>query len=190
MLEPYVMKPSIRPPLFRLYRESVAYQDNVALKNISLQIDWGEKVAFIGPSGAGKTTLLRTLYERAANDAAFVHQHYALVPQLSVFHNVYIGRLDGQQQRVAVARAVYRGEDILFADEPVSSVDPHQADMVLQLIVQNAETVVLSLHAVGFALKFAERIIGLRNGEIQFDLPVEKVTQAMLSELYQNADEG
>ena len=234
MLEPYVMKPSIRPPLFRLYRESVAYQDNVALKNISLQIDWGEKVAFIGPSGAGKTTLLRTLYKRAANGAAFVHQHYALVPQLSVFHNVYIGRLDGhstvfnllnllkpqkkilleilpilralgieeksfekvgtlsggQQQRVAVARAVYRGEDILFADEPVSSVDPHQADMVLQLIVQNAETVVLSLHAVGFALKFAERIIGLRNGEIQFDLPVEKVTQAMLSELYQNADEG
>jgi ABC-type phosphate/phosphonate transport system ATPase subunit len=39
-------------------------------------------------------------------------------------------------------------------------------------------------------LKFAERIIGLRNGEIQFDLPVEKVTQAMLRELYQNADEG
>jgi phosphonate transport system ATP-binding protein len=62
--------------------------------------------------------------------------------------------------------------------------------MVLQLIVQDAETVVLSLHAVGFALKFAERIIGLRNGEIQFDLPVEKVTQAMLRELYQNADEG
>jgi phosphonate transport system ATP-binding protein len=76
--------------MFHLSGESVAYENNIALKNITLDIERGEKVALIGPSGAGKTTLLRTLYERAANQSAFVHQHYALVPQLSVFHNTYI----------------------------------------------------------------------------------------------------
>ena len=224
------MKSSPGNPLFSLVAESVAYQDTVALKNITLQIDRGEKVALVGPSGAGKTTLLRTLYESVAGQPSFVHQHYFLVPQLSAFHNVYIGRLDrnstaynllnlikpqkkamqgiipilqqlgmeektfdkagtlsgGQQQRVAVARAIYRGEDILLADEPVSSVDPHQAGTVMELIMQNAETVVVSLHAVEFALKFAQRMVGLRGGEVQFDLPAAEVTQMMLAELYRN----
>ena len=228
MLEPYVMKPSIRPPLFRLYRESVAYQDNVALKNISLQIDWGEKVAFIGPSGAGKTTLLRTLYERAANDAAFVHQHYALVPQLSVFHNVYIGRLDqhstthnllnllrpqkvalshitpifraigmeekmfarvstlsgGQQQRVAVGRAIYRRSSIILGDEPVSAIDPHQADGLLELVKSSADTVILAMHDVQLALAAFPHVIGLREGRVFLDLPSEEVGEDTLADLY------
>ena len=228
------MSSSTDTKLFRLVGENVAYQKNVALKNITLQIGRGEKVALIGPSGAGKTTLLRTLYERVAYRSAFVHQHYALVPQLSVFHNVYIGRLDqhstaynllnlikpqkkveqeilpilralgmeektfekvgtlsgGQQQRVAVARAMYRGENIFLADEPISSVDQHQAGTVMELIMQSAETVVLSLHAVDFALKFARRIIGLRDGEVHFDLPAEKVSQAMLRELYESESVG
>ena len=215
--------------MFHLSGESVAYENNIALKKITLDIGRGEKVALIGPSGAGKTTLLRTLYERAANQSAFVHQHYALVPQLSVFHNTYIGRLDrhstwynilnllkprkqilkdvvpvlqalgledktfekvgalsgGQQQRVAVGRALYRGESILLADEPVSSVDPHQADAVMELIIQT-ETVIMSLHAVDVALKFAERILGLREGQLLFDLPAAQVTPTMLQELYQN----
>ncbi len=228
------MKPSTESALFTLDEESVAYENNVALKGVSLQIHRGEKVALIGPSGAGKTTLLRTLYERVAGRSSFVHQHYALVPQLSAYHNVFIGRLDqhsttlnllnlikpqekildeivpilsklgmeekifervgalsgGQQQRVAVARAMYRGEDILLADEPISSVDPHQAMTVMELIMQSAETIVLSLHAVDFALKFAKRIIGMRDGEIQFDLPAERISQAMLSELYESESVG
>lgn len=215
--------------MFHLSGESVAYESQIALKNITLDIERGEKVALIGPSGAGKTTLLRTLYERAANQSAFVHQHYALVPQLSVYHNTYIGRLDrhstwynvlnllkpqkpilkdvlpvlqalgledktfekvgalsgGQQQRVAVARAMYRGESILLADEPVSSIDPHQADAVMELIMQT-ETVIMSLHAVEVALKFAERIIGLREGQFLFDLPTAQVTPTLLRALYQN----
>ncbi len=225
-----MMHTSTMTSLFNLQRESVAYESTVALQHITLQIDRGEKVALIGPSGAGKTTLLRTLYDRVADRSAFVHQHYALVSSLSVFHNVYIGRLDrhstftnilnlvkprqtvledilpilralgmadktfekvgalsgGQQQRVAVARAMYRAEDILLADEPVSSVDPHQAGTVMELIMKNADTVVVSLHAVAFALQFAERIIGLREGQLQFDLPAKDVTQTILQELYQN----
>ena len=85
---------------------------------------------------------------------------------------------------------MYRGEDILLADEPISSVDPHQATTVMELIMQSAETIVLSLHAVDFALKFAKRIIGLRDGEVQFDLPTERVSPTMLSELYESESVG
>ena len=88
------MKPSPSTELFNLAAESVAYENTVVLKNISLQIDRGEKVALVGPSGAGKTTLLRRLYNSVADQSAYVDQHYALVPQLSAFHNIYTGRLD------------------------------------------------------------------------------------------------
>ena len=225
------MKSDTNSPLFYLNQENVSYKDTVVLKNVTLEINQGERVGLIGPSGAGKTTLLRMLYQKVSDQSAFVHQHYALVPQLSAFHNVYIGRLDrnstlqnlinlvyprekvrqeiipildslgieeksfvrvsalsgGEKQRVAVARAIYRQKSILLADDPVASVDPHQAGAVLELINQVAETVVMSLHAVELALKYAERIIGLHNGEIQFDLSAEEVTPIMLKELYQKS---
>ena len=73
--------------MFELDNISVSYKDTLALKDISIRINEGEKVAFIGPSGSGKTTLLYTLYELEKQHSAFVHQNYALVPQLSVFHN-------------------------------------------------------------------------------------------------------
>ncbi len=215
--------------MFELDQANIAYGNQVALRNISLRIEAGEHVAFIGPSGAGKTTLLKTLYEQRPQDASFVHQHYALVPQLSAFHNVYMGRLDhysvwknlhnlmwprkdtkaeivplldelglatfafkrvgtlsgGQQQRTAIARAMYRASNVMFADEPVSSVDPHQAGMVLELIMKRQQTVILSLHAVELALEFAQRIVGLRLGAVAFDLPAKQVSPSHLAQLYQ-----
>ena len=80
--------------LFNLVRVDVSYAEHTALHDISVTIGEGERVALIGPSGAGKTTLLNKLYTMQADKCAFVHQHYALVPQLSVFHNIYMGQLD------------------------------------------------------------------------------------------------
>ncbi|WP_136808704.1 phosphonate ABC transporter ATP-binding protein [Desulfosediminicola flagellatus] len=80
--------------LLSLVGEDISYTDFVALKGITLSIAEGEKVALIGQSGAGKTTLLRRLYQLQPELCSFIHQHHALVPQLSVFHNIYIGRLD------------------------------------------------------------------------------------------------
>ena len=79
---------------FVLQDLSIAYEGVPALQDICLRIDMGEKVVLIGPSGAGKSTLLRHLQELSRHDSALIHQDYALVPQLSAFHNIYAGRLD------------------------------------------------------------------------------------------------
>ena len=78
---------------FELHDVSVSYEGRRALSNISLRIAHGERVALVGRSGAGKSTLLRLLFERARSEAALVPQEYGLVKALSVFHNVYMGRL-------------------------------------------------------------------------------------------------
>ena len=80
--------------MYDLENLSVAYEETPVLAGLSLRIDAGEKVVVIGPSGVGKTTLLKKLYELRQEQCAFIHQDYALVPQLSAFHNVYAGRLD------------------------------------------------------------------------------------------------
>ena len=80
--------------MYDLDNLSVAYEDAPVLQDICLQIRAGEKVVIIGPSGVGKSTLLKKLYELRQRESALIHQDYALVPQLSAFHNVYIGRLD------------------------------------------------------------------------------------------------
>ena len=80
--------------MFHLDNISVSYNDTPVLHNITLKIEEGEQVVLVGPSGAGKTTLLRKLYKIHKQRSAFIHQDYALVPQLSTFHNIYIGQLD------------------------------------------------------------------------------------------------
>ncbi len=215
--------------MYHLKDFSAKYGALPVLQGINLTIEKGEKVALIGPSGAGKTTLLRKLYELKPDLSSLVHQHHALVDTLSVFHNIYAGRLDkrptctnllnlvkpqksevthvldllqklgmeekifektgalsgGQRQRVAVARALYRNSPVLLGDEPVSSIDPHQAEVVLELLRKSFETVVLSLHTVHLSLKAFSRILGLKEGRILFDLPGGDVDDQRLQDLYQ-----
>ena len=94
----------------------------------------------------------------------------------------------GQLQRVGVARVLYQGPDLLLADEPVSAMDPVLADLTVNQLQTEATkrgvTLVASLHAVDVALRWFPRVIGLRAGEIAFDLPSGKVTDRVLRELY------
>ena len=79
--------------LFSLRGASLGYDGKPVLHDVSLIIEAGERVALVGPSGAGKSTLLSALYQQQKTRTALVPQDGALVKQLSVFHNVYIGRL-------------------------------------------------------------------------------------------------
>jgi phosphonate transport system ATP-binding protein len=82
------------PVAFDLRSVSVGYDGRPALRDIDLTIERGECVALMGRSGAGKSTLLGYLYDQRPGMIALVPQASALVKTLSVFHNVYMGRLD------------------------------------------------------------------------------------------------
>lgn len=94
----------------------------------------------------------------------------------------------GQLQRVGVARVLYQRPDLILTDEPVSAVDPALSDRVVGELNREAGargvTLVASLHAVDLALRWFPRVLGIRAGEIQFDLPPVRVSDAMLRDLY------
>lgn len=80
-------------PIVELRDESAGYSGMAVLRGLNLRIEPGERVALVGESGAGKSTLLRLIYERCGDAAALVPQDLGLVQALTVFHNVYMGRL-------------------------------------------------------------------------------------------------
>ncbi|MEN2394329.1 phosphonate ABC transporter ATP-binding protein [Pseudomonas halotolerans] len=96
----------------------------------------------------------------------------------------------GQLQRVGIARVLYQAPEVLLADEPVSAMDPVLAEHTLSVLCRHARehnvTLVASLHAVDLALAHFSRIIGLRDGQILFDLPTEAVDRERLDKLYAN----
>ena len=78
----------------------------------------------------------------------------------------------GQQQRVAVARAMYSGAELILADEPVASVDPATAALILDLfrsLNKQGKTVLLSLHQIDSALKYCSRILAFDRGTLAFN---------------------
>ena len=217
------------PPLMELDKATVKYNGQAALTDITLSIHKGEKIALIGQSGAGKSTLLQLLYEQNKSDAAIVPQELGLVRSLSVFHNIFMGRLHlnstwynlinlikplkveidqirpiveklrledklfapagelsgGQQQRTAVGRALHKNSNLFFGDEPVSAVDEHQSHAVMQSIVDNHETVVLSMHDIKLAIEYSDRVIGLKQRRMVMDESSNGMKASDLAGIYQ-----
>jgi phosphonate transport system ATP-binding protein len=111
--------------------------------------------------------------------------------QVGILEKAYI-RADqlsgGQQQRVALARTIAQNPSIILADEPVASLDPITANQVMKDFEKiNKElniTVVANMHHVDMALKYARRVIGIREGEVVYDGPSENVTQELLRDVY------
>ena len=92
----------------------------------------------------------------------------------------------GQQQRVALARVLVQDPQIVLADEPVASVDPARSHEIMKLLseVGTGRTLLVSLHDVALAKAYCDRIIGLRQGRLVFDLPSDSVNDRHLTKLY------
>lgn len=96
----------------------------------------------------------------------------------------------GQRQRIGIGRALFRQQDTFLGDEPVSSLDPLQAQQVLELILKRHKTVILALHNKQQALSNFDRIIGIKAGRIVFDSPAKELIKnkyqaGLLDSLYE-----
>ena len=95
----------------------------------------------------------------------------------------------GQKQRVAIARLLVQNPDLILADEPVSSLDPVNTKNVLSLITNLArkegKALIASMHSVEYSKEFFDRIIGLKHGEIIFDVKTENINESMIKKLYE-----
>ena len=195
--------------------------------NVSISITAGEVLALLGENGAGKTTLMNVLYglyqpeegsilingkpvsidsPRTAidNGIGMVHQHFMLVPTLTVSENVALGMpsakgalLDlgpvakkireiggtygvvvnpdsyvwqlsvGEQQRVEIIKALYRGADLLIMDEPTAVLTPQEAQDLIVLLRKMAEqgrSVIIISHKLHEVMAVSDRVVVLRDG--------------------------
>jgi phosphonate transport system ATP-binding protein len=98
----------------------------------------------------------------------------------------------GEQQRVAIARTLMQQPVIILADEPVSSLDPRLSKVVLDILKrvcrEDGITALVSLHTLELTREYADRVVGLKQGQVCFDGPVKELTDRIVDSIYQRTD--
>lgn len=94
----------------------------------------------------------------------------------------------GEQQRVALARILVQRPELILADEPIAALDPARAREVMSILSRVVDStgaaLIVSLHDPQMAIDFADRVVGLRSGNIEFDLPASDVNLDRTRALY------
>lgn len=238
-------------PLVELHHISKSFGGKKVNSNVNLTLEQGETLALLGENGAGKSTLMNVLcgiYQpdqgkilingnemkfnnpQQAIDAGIgmVHQHFMLVPALTVWENIVLGtdlplclpqkkladdisnlsdcyglKIDpnayvwqlsvGEQQRVAILKALYRKAKILILDEPTAVLTPQEAEALFKTIRrmnQEGRGVIFISHKLDEVFALSQRILILRNGKVSATLQTsdtnkEEVAQAMMGSAVQ-----
>ncbi len=173
--------------LRRLQRQiGTVYQQFHLVPNLSV-------IHNVNAGHLGRWSLLRAMFSlivplerpraaRALAEVGIADKLYARTDTLS----------GGQQQRVAIARVLVQDPVAILADEPISSVDPERSREIMTLLRELCDrfdkTLVVSLHAIEYAYSHCERMIGLRAGQVVFDLPAAQVSPQMVEALYRIRD--
>jgi general nucleoside transport system ATP-binding protein len=218
----------------------------IANDHINFEVNAGEVHALLGENGAGKTTLMRILYGlyqpdegqilidgqpvviRSPADSiklglGMIHQHFMLVPSLSVAENVALGlpssrgllldldvvsekirqlsetyglRVDpkamvwqlsvGEQQRVEILKALYRGAALLILDEPTAVLTPQEVDeffVILRRMAKEGHSLIFISHKLHEVLSFSDRITVLRHGRVVQSLKTSETNRKELARL-------
>ncbi|MFP4327981.1 MAG: phosphonate ABC transporter ATP-binding protein [Paracoccaceae bacterium] len=99
----------------------------------------------------------------------------------------------GQQQRVAIARALMQDPKLILADEPIASLDPMNAQIVMDTLRrihdEDGRTVICNLHTLDTARRYCDRVIGMRDGRVVFDGTPDQLTIGVARDIY-GADES
>ncbi|NQY90282.1 MAG: ATP-binding cassette domain-containing protein [Deltaproteobacteria bacterium] len=148
-------------------------------------------VANVLAGGFGRGGLLTALRALLKPRRADTQRAFELLQRVGVGDKLY-QRSDklsgGEQQRVAVARALFGGPRVLLADEPVASVDPERARDTLALLLELAReqgfALLVSLHNLELARGLFGRLLGLRRGRLLFDCAPAELGDYELEALY------
>src|SRR5581483_2156434 len=217
----------------------------LANDHVDFELLRGEVHALLGENGAGKSTLMNILYGLYRADAGevvlrgapavfgsakdaiaagigMVHQHFMLIPVMTVAENIVLGHeptregivLDeagaeervrdlsrrfglavdpsalvsqisvGQQQRVEILKALYRGADVLILDEPTAVLTPQEATElfgIIRSLQADGKSIIFITHKLNEVLEIADRITVLRRGKKIETVPREGATQESLA---------
>jgi simple sugar transport system ATP-binding protein len=234
-------------PLLELRGITKRFPGVLANDSVDFDLLDGEVHALLGENGAGKSTLMNILYglytpdegqillhgnpiELGSTKAAIehgigmVHQHFMLIPVMSVAENIVLGiepkhdavlldydsarrrvrelsdrygltvdpdaRIDrisvGQQQRVEILKALYRGADILILDEPTAVLTPQEAQElfeVLRSLKSQGKSIIFISHKLNEVLEIADRITTLRRGVVVDTIPAAGATEEGLAKM-------
>jgi len=235
------------PPVLEMHAITKRFPGTLACDRIDLDVRPGEVLALLGENGAGKSTLMNILYGLLAPDAGeiridgepatirdpadairrgigMVHQHFMLVPVLTVAENVILGqetvlgpgvldlheaerrirtlaeqlgfeidprtRVDqlsvGQQQRVEILKALYRGARILVLDEPTAVLTPQETQEifgVLRRLQAEGTSIIFISHKLDEVLAIADRITVIRRGRVVGTRTPAETNEEELAEL-------